>query len=319
MIPQFSFPVKLWQATIPSLKIVIFDRIYQNAVGLPHSILLSMTILILSGLLFIGALAAGLLGSLTGLGGGVVLIPLLTLLFKVDMHYAIGASLVSVIATSSGAAAAYVRDGISNIRLGMFLEVATTAGAVGGAYIATWLSTSVIAIVFGIVLIISAVLSFLKQDDNLLTGPGSKLTRILKLNGTYPTPQGKQSYTVKNVVGGFLTMNVAGVLSGLLGIGSGALKVLAMDSIMRTPFKVSTTTSNFMIGVTAAASAGIYLKRGYIDPGLSMPVMLGVLAGAFAGSRILTKTRVSTLKKVFAIVILLLAAEMIYNGINHKL
>jgi uncharacterized membrane protein YfcA len=278
-----------------------------------------MTILALSGLLFIGALAAGLLGSLTGLGGGVVLIPLLTLIFKVDMHYAIGASLVSVIATSSGAAAAYVRDGISNIRLGMFLEVATTAGAVCGAYLATWLSTSVIAIIFGIVLIVSAVLSFLKQDDNLLTGPGSKLTRVLKLNGTYPTPQGKQSYTVKNVVGGFLTMNVAGVLSGLLGIGSGALKVLAMDSIMRTPFKVSTTTSNFMIGVTAAASAGIYLKRGYIDPGLSMPVMLGVLVGAFAGSRILTKTKVSTLKKVFAIVILLLAAEMIYNGVNHKL
>lgn len=278
-----------------------------------------MTILLFSGLLFLGALTAGLLGSLTGLGGGVVLIPLLTLLFKVDMHYAIGASLVSVIATSSGAAAAYVRDGISNIRLGMFLEVATTAGAVCGAYLAAWLSTSVIAIVFGIVLIISAVLSFVKQEDNLLTGPGSKLTQVLKLNGTYPTPQGKQSYTVKNVVGGFLTMNVAGLLSGLLGIGSGALKVLAMDSIMRTPFKVSTTTSNFMIGVTAAASAGIYLRKGYIDPGLSMPVMLGVLAGAFAGSRILTKVKVSTLKKVFAIVILLLAAEMIYNGINHKL
>ena len=278
-----------------------------------------MTILILSGLLFIGALAAGLLGSLTGLGGGVVLIPLLTLLFKVDMHYAIGASLVSVIATSSGAAAAYVRDSISNIRLGMFLEVATTAGAVCGAYLATWLSTSVIAIVFGIVLIISAVLSFVKQEDNLLTGPGSKLTQVLKLNGTYPTPRGKQPYTVKNVIGGFLMMNVAGVLSGLLGIGSGALKVLAMDNIMRTPFKVSTTTSNFMIGVTAAASAGIYLRKGYIDPGLSMPVMLGVLTGAFAGSRILTKARVSTLKRVFAIVILLLAAEMIYNGVNHKL
>jgi hypothetical protein len=278
-----------------------------------------MTIFIFSGLLFIGALAAGLLGSLTGLGGGVVLIPLLTLLFKVDMHYAIGASLVSVIATSSGAAAAYVRDGISNIRLGMFLEVATTAGAVCGAFLATWLSTSIIAIVFGIVLIVSAVSSFLKQGDNLETDPGSKLTRMLKLNGAFPTPKGKQSYTVKNVVGGFLMMNVAGVLSGLLGIGSGALKVLAMDNIMRTPFKVSTTTSNFMIGVTAAASAGIYLKRGYIDPGLSMPVMLGVLAGAFAGSRILTKAKVPTLKKVFAVVILLLAAEMIYNGINHHI
>jgi uncharacterized membrane protein YfcA len=278
-----------------------------------------MTVLVFSALLFAGALVAGLLGSLTGLGGGVVLIPLLTLLFKVDIHYAIGASLVSVIATSSGAAAAYVREGISNIRLGMFLEVATTLGAVGGAFLATWLSTSVIAIVFGIVLIVSAVLSFLKRSDNLVTGAGSRLTRVLKLNGSYPGPQGQQAYTVKNVVGGFLMMNIAGVLSGLLGIGSGALKVLAMDNIMRTPFKVSTTTSNFMIGVTAAASAGIYLKRGYIDPGLSMPVMLGVLTGAFAGSRILTKARVSSLKQVFALVILLLAIEMIYNGIHHTI
>lgn len=278
-----------------------------------------MTVLLLSGLLFTGALIAGLLGSLTGLGGGVVLIPLLTLLFKVDIHYAIGASLVSVIATSSGAAAAYVRDGISNIRLGMFLEVATTVGAVVGASLATVLSTEVIAIVFGAVLIVSAVLSFLRHQDNLVHGSGSRLSRVLKLAGTYPTPEGPQPYTVKNVVGGFLLMNVAGVLSGLLGIGSGALKVLAMDNIMRTPFKVSTTTSNFMIGVTAAASAGIYLRKGYIDPGLSMPVMLGVLAGAFVGSRILNKTKVSRLKKIFAVVIGLLAVEMIYNGLHHTI
>ncbi|HXD78927.1 MAG TPA: sulfite exporter TauE/SafE family protein [Puia sp.] len=278
-----------------------------------------MTVLVLSGLLFAGAVFAGLLGSLTGLGGGVVLIPLLTLLFKVDIHYAIGASLVSVIATSSGAAAAYVRDGISNIRLGMFLEVATTIGAVVGASLSAVLSTEVIAIVFGGVLIVSAVLSFLRHQDNLVPGPGSRLVRALRLSGTYPTAEGRQAYTVRNVVGGFLLMNVAGILSGLLGIGSGALKVLAMDNIMRTPFKVSTTTSNFMIGVTAAASAGIYLKKGYIDPGLSMPVMLGVLAGAFAGSRILTKTRVSSLKKIFAVVIALLAIEMIYNGIHHTI
>jgi uncharacterized membrane protein YfcA len=278
-----------------------------------------MTVLLFSALIFTGALTAGLLGALTGLGGGVVLIPLLTLLFKVDIHYAIGASLVSVIATSSGAAAAYVREGISNIRLGMFLEVATTMGAVAGASLATHLSTAVIAIVFGGVLILSAVLSFFKTQDNLITGPGSRLTQLLKLGGTYPTPQGKQAYTVKNVIGGFLMMNVAGVLSGLLGIGSGALKVLAMDNIMRTPFKVSTTTSNFMIGVTAAASAGIYLRKGYIDPGLSMPVMLGVLGGAFMGSRILTKAKVPQLKKIFAVVIGLLATEMIYSGIHHTI
>src|SRR5580693_2752797 len=270
-------------------------------------------------LVAVGSFAAGLLGSLTGLGGGVVLVPLLTIFFHVDIRYAIGASLVSVIATSSGAAAAYVREGISNIRLGMFLEVATTLGAVGGAYLAAYLSTSVIAIVFGLVLIVSAVLSFFKRSDNLITGAGSPLTRMLKLNGSYPGPKGQQAYTVKNVVGGFLMMNVAGVLSGLLGIGSGALKVLAMDNIMRTPFKVSTTTSNFMIGVTAAASAGIYLKKGYIDPGLSMPVMLGVLTGAFMGSRILTRAKVPQLKKIFAAVIGLLAIEMIYNGIHHTI
>jgi uncharacterized membrane protein YfcA len=278
-----------------------------------------MTVLLFSGLTFAGALVAGLLGSLTGLGGGVVLIPLLTLLFKVDIHYAIGASLVSVIATSSGAAAAYVRDGISNIRLGMFLEVATTLGAVAGAFLATRLSTGLIAIVFGVVLVLSAFLSFFKTQDNLVTGTGGRLVRLLKLGSSYPVPGGRQAYTVKNLIGGFLIMNIAGILSGLLGIGSGALKVLAMDNIMRAPFKVSTTTSNFMIGVTAAASAGIYLQKGYIDPGLSMPVMLGVLAGAFAGSRILATARVPLLKKVFAAVILLLAVEMILNGIHHNI
>src|SRR6202522_3060041 len=148
-----------------------------------------MTILLFTGILFVSSLVAGLLGSLTGLGGGVVIIPLLTLVFKVDIHYAIGTSLISVIATSSGAAAAYVREGISNIRLGMFLEVATTVGAVAGASLATHLSTAAIAIVFGLVLILSAVLSFFKTQDNLVTGPGSRLTQWLKLAGSYPTPQ----------------------------------------------------------------------------------------------------------------------------------
>jgi uncharacterized membrane protein YfcA len=278
-----------------------------------------MTILIFTALLFAGALAAGLLGSLTGLGGGVVLIPLLTLVFKVNIQYAIGTSLISVIATSSGAAAAYVREGITNIRLGMFLELATTVGAIGGAWLATQLSTSFIAVVFGVILIISAIMSFAKLADPVSTGNGSMLSRYLRLNSSFPTPEGERPYLVKNVVGGFLMMNVAGLISGLLGIGSGALKVIAMDNIMRIPFKVSTTTSNFMIGVTAAASVGVYLKRGYIDPGLSMPVMLGVLLGAFIGSRLLTKAKTASLKILFALVILVLAAEMMYNGFTHKI
>ena len=278
-----------------------------------------MTILLFTGILFVGSLAAGLLGSLTGLGGGVVIIPLLTLVFRVDIHYAIGTSLISVIATSSGAAAAYVREGITNIRLGMFLELATTAGAIAGAWLATYLPTSVIAILFGAILIISAGLSFAKRADPVTTGAPGALSVKLRLNSSMPTPNGPRPYFVKNIVGGFVMMNIAGMISGLLGIGSGALKVIAMDNIMRIPFKVSTTTSNFMIGVTAAASVGIYLKRGYIDPGLSMPVMLGVLGGAFIGSKLLTATKTESLKIVFALVILVLAAEMIYNGVNHHI
>ena len=278
-----------------------------------------MTILVFTLILFLAALVAGLLGSLTGLGGGVVIIPLLTLVFKVDIHYAIGTSLISVIATSSGAAAAYVREGITNIRLGMFLELATTAGAIAGAWLSTYLPTEMIAILFGIVLIISAGLSFAQLADPVTHGPSGALAQKLRLNSTMPTPEGKAPYFVKNVVGGFFMMNIAGIISGLLGIGSGALKVIAMDNIMRIPFKVSTTTSNFMIGVTAAASVGVYLQRGYIDPGLSMPVMLGVLGGALVGTRVLTKARTPSLKIIFALVILVLAGEMIYNGITHKI
>jgi uncharacterized membrane protein YfcA len=278
-----------------------------------------MSVLLFSLILFLFAISAGLIGSLTGLGGGVVLIPVLTLLFKVDIHYAIGTSLISVIATSSGAAAAYVREGISNIRLGIFLELATTVGAITGAFIATYVATSVIAIIFGLVLIFSALLSLIRHEDHLIRGEGSYWARRLRLNNSYPTAEGDVSYGVKNIGAGFLMMNIAGIISGLLGIGSGALKVIAMDNIMRVPFKVSTTTSNFMIGVTAAASAGIYLKRGYIDPGLSMPVVLGVLAGAFIGTKILFAAKTSALKILFAIVIFVLAVEMIYNGATHKL
>ena len=278
-----------------------------------------MTIIVFSILLLAGSLIAGLLGSLTGLGGGVVLIPLLTLVFKVDIHYAIGTSLISVIATSSGAAAAYVKEGITNVRLGMFLELATTLGAVSGAFLSSYISTSIIAIIFGCVLIFSAITSFSKKEIPPETENKSKLAKKLRLNSSYPTNLGEQFYNVTNVGGGFITMNIAGIISGLLGIGSGALKVIAMDNIMRIPFKVSTTTSNFMIGVTAAASAGIYLKRGYIDPGLSMPVVLGVLIGAFLGSKILFKVKSSTLRIVFAFVILVLAFEMIYNGFTHQI
>jgi uncharacterized membrane protein YfcA len=262
----------------------------------------------------VGSLLAGFLGALTGLGGGVVIVPLLTIGFGVDIHYAIGASLVSVIATSSGAAAAYVREGYSNVRVGMFLEIATTFGALTGAFVAVLLNANEIAIVFGLVLIVSAILSARpRSEEDGGTAP-DPLAKRLRLDATYPTPDGPRYYHVRGVPLGFALMIVAGILSGLLGIGSGAFKVLAMDRVMRLPFKVSTTTSNFMIGVTAAASAGIYLSRGYIVPTIAMPVMLGVLAGSLLGTRVLVRARVPVLRIIFGVVIVLLAAQMIYKG-----
>jgi uncharacterized membrane protein YfcA len=266
-----------------------------------------------------GALAAGFLGSLTGLGGGVIIVPLLVLVFGVDIHYAIGASLISVIATSSGAAAAYVKEGYSNIRIGMFLEIATTVGALSGAFVAMVIAPSAIAVTFGLVLLISAYLSSRPQPEPTGNETPDPLATRLRLDGTYPTAHGKQTYHVRHVPAGFSLMFVAGVLSGLLGIGSGAFKVLALDQVMRLPFKVSTTTSNFMIGVTAAASAGIYLSLGYIDPGLAMPVMLGVLLGSFLGTRVLVRARVRLLRIVFSLVLVAVAVEMIYKGLTGGL
>jgi len=279
----------------------------------PHSIL---TLTILTGG---GSFVAGLVGAMTGLGGGVVLIPMLTLGFGVDIRYAIGASLVSVIATSSGAAAAYVREGYTNIRVGMFLEIATSLGAIGGAALATRIQPMWIGLVFGIVLLHAALTSLRPHSQDLGSATSrSALAQMLRLDSSYPTQDGMRSYRVQSVPTGFALMGVAGVLSGLLGIGSGAIKVLAMDRAMKLPFKVSTTTSNFMIGVTAAASAGVYLGKGYIDPGLSMPVMLCVLAGSMLGARLLTKAPTRQLRWLFGIVIAVLAVEMIYSSLTGR-
>ena len=275
-----------------------------------------MNTLDFTALVALGSFAAGLLGALTGLGGGVVIVPLLSLLFGVDIHYAIGAALVSVIATSSGAAAAYVREGYSNIRVGMFLEVATTIGALAGAALVLYLKVSVISVIFGVVLLYSAYASLSDHAPPSADAKPDRIASWLRMDSTYPTPNGLERYHVRGVPLGFALMFVAGVLSGLLGIGSGAVKVLAMDRAMKLPFKVSTTTSNFMIGVTAAAGAGIYLSRGYIDPGLAMPVMLGVLAGSLLGARILAGAKVRVLRLVFSGVIAVLAAEMIYSGLK---
>jgi len=277
---------------------------------MPHLNVLEFTLFV-----WLGSLSAGFLGALTGLGGGVVIVPLLALFFEVDIRYAIGASLVSVIATSSGAAAAYVKEGYTNVRIGMFLEVATTFGSLAGAFLAAQLPTASIAIVFGIVLLYSAYASSRVKPDLSENPQPDLIATYLRLNGSYPTPEGLQVYQIRRVPLGFSLMFLAGTLSGLLGIGSGAVKVLAMDQAMGLPFKVSTTTSNFMIGVTAAAGAGVYFSRGYIDPGLAMPVMLGVLLGSLVGARTLVHAQVHLLRRIFSLVILILAIEMIYQGI----
>jgi uncharacterized protein len=275
-----------------------------------------MAALTFAALIALGSVAAGLIGALTGMGGGVIIVPLLTLAFGVNMRYAAGASLVSVIATSSGAAASYVRDGFANMRIGILLEVATTLGAIAGAILAGHVSTGVIGIVFGIVLLYSAIRAFMPAPDGRAGGLPDPVAARLKLDGTFPTPDGPRPYSVSHVPLGFGLMSIAGILSGLLGVGSGAIKVLAMDRAMKLPFKVSTTTSNFMIGVTAAASAGIYVRHGYIDPVLATPVMLGALLGAVIGARLLRRFEVPLLRRIFAVVIAALAVEMIVRGVQ---
>ncbi len=268
-------------------------------------------------LVFAGSFVAGIVGALAGLGGGVVLVPLLTVGFGLDVRYAIGASIVSVIATSSGAAAAYVRDRITNLRIGMFLELATTTGAISGALAAAFVQPRILFIVFGIALALS-VLPLLRELGEELPGGvrDDALAARLRLAGSYPdaTLGRTVAYGVTRVPLGLVLMWLAGLLSGLLGIGSGTLKVLAMDVGMRLPMKVSTTTSNLMIGVTAAASAGIYFSRGDVLPVVAAPVALGVLAGAGVGTRLLVRMHSATLRKIFVPLLLAIAIEMLLRG-----
>ncbi|AYN01691.1 hypothetical protein SAMN05421796_102172 [Chryseobacterium piscicola] len=269
-------------------------------------------------ILFLGAISAGLLGSLTGLGGGVIIIPLLTLGFGVPMHYAIGASLISVIGTSSGAAVAFVKEGFTNMRIGMFLEIATTAGAIVGALVSGMLNPNTIGIIFASILLLTVILNLKGKPDHQEPRIKGSLEDKLKLYGTFPDKGILKSYSARNTVPGFFMMMFAGAMSGLLGIGSGALKVLAMDNMMRLPFKVSTTTSNFMIGVTAVASSLIYFQRGEIIPVIVAPVLVGVVVGSFIGSKTLMVSKTKKLKTFFAIVITILSVYMMYNGIRSN-
>ena len=264
---------------------------------------------------------AGVIGALAGVGGGILIIPALTILFGVDIRIAIGASIVSVIATSSGAAAAYVRDRLTNLRIGMFLELATTSGAVAGALLAAIVSPALLYVVLGIVLIFSALMQLTRLGEELAeTQPESALAQRLALGESYPDARlGEVAYSPRRIPLGFALMGLAGLVSGLLGIGSGALKVVAMDGAMRLPMKVSSATSNFMIGVTAAASAGIYIGRGDVDVRIASPVALGVLAGAFLGARLLNRLSNRHVRRIFVPVLAVIGIETALRGLGFGL
>ena len=284
--------------------------------------------------IFVASVVAGGVGSLLGLGGGVVVVPILTLALHLPIQYAIGASIISVIATSSGAAATYVRDRLTNLRVGMFLEIATTLGAISGAYIATILFGNALYIIFALVLLYSmyptvsrlirdraAVQSGARDAHHDVVVASDGLGTALHLDGAFYDPAARRvvTYGVRRVPVGFAIMYGAGIASGLLGIGGGVFKVLALDNAMGMPIKASSATSNFMIGATAAASAGIYFLRGDINPVIAGPVALGVLAGSVIGTRLLARLAGGTVRLVFAVVLALVALQMILRGFGVQL
>ncbi|HYB75351.1 MAG TPA: sulfite exporter TauE/SafE family protein [Nitrososphaerales archaeon] len=264
-------------------------------------------------IIFLISIIAGVFGSIVGLGGGVVVIPALTLLFGINIHFAIGASIVSIIGTSSGAASVYVKDKMTNLRVGMFLELATTSGAIFGAALAAYVDSSALELIFGSILLVTLVPTVMKIGENIPKSPELKgLSKKLALTGSYTERDGSVvAYNATRPKTGLFGMAIAGMLSGLLGIGSGAFKVISMDAAMKLPMKVSTTTSNFMIGVTAAASAGIYYARGDVNPLIVAPVALGILIGAALGARFLVRARNPTIRKIFVVVLAVVAVEMI--------
>lgn len=278
-----------------------------------------MTVLSFSILLLLFSFSAGLIGALTGLGGGIIVTPVLVLLFHINIHVAMGASLISVIATSSGTSALYLRDGFTNIRIGLFLETAAVIGAIIGALLIGLISKSLLAAIFSIVLLVSAYLTIARQESVEACPKSHPLALKLNLDGYYPLKKQMTHYTVQNAPLAWVIMGFAGILSGLLGIGSGTLKVLAMDQVLRIPYKVSTTTSNFMVGLTATASVGVYLANGYIYPQITFPVMIGVLLGAFSGAALLPHLHTKILRIIFSTALCFIALQMLYKTITGSL
>ena len=271
-------------------------------------------------LILIVAVVAGLVGAMSGMGGGVVLIPALTF-FGMDIKRAIAVSIVSVIATSSGSASAYVRDHITNLKVGMFLETFTMLGALAGASITVAAGRGVLFLLFGTVLLLSWIALWMQREEGWtpIRRP-DRLSRWLELEGRYYDRSiGREiQYRAGRAYLGGPLMFGAGLVAGLLGIGAGALKVLIHDLVMGLPPKVSTTTSNLIIGVTALAGTSVYLANGLIDPGLAAPVILGVTTGAFVGTRILVRLTNETVRRVFLCVLLVLAVEMLLRGLRGR-
>ncbi len=269
-------------------------------------------------ILLLIAVVAGFLGALLGLGGGIVVTPALTLLFHVDITYAIGASIVSIIATSSGSAAAFLKSRLTNVRVAIFLCVGTTLGAITGAYLSGVIEPTYLFIIFGALMLYSAVMMLRKLKPRASKqGREDPLAEKLQLNSDYRDNATGElvPYKVSGVFGGLGLMYLAGTMSGLLGVGSGALKVTAMDLFMRLPLKVSSATSNFMIGVTAAASAGVYFFRGTIDPKIAGPVALGVLIGATVGAQVMQRLDNRVIRIIFVPVLAFVAIQMILKGV----
>jgi hypothetical protein len=267
-------------------------------------------------LLFITSIFAGLLGSLLGLGGGIIIIPFLTLAYGIDIRYAIAASLISIVATSSGAAASYLRDSLTNLRLGVLLEIGTVTGAIVGFLLATYMKSQILFLLFGVFLLISA-LSMLRNREEHISTKNHPWADRLQLDSAFPDGRGGQiAYKIEQVPWGLFLMFGAGILSALLGIGSGILKVLAMDGVMKLPIKVSSATSNFMIGVTASASAGAYFLRGDVRPEIAAPVSVGIIIGSFLGAKLMMKIPAKLIRKIFVVVLAIVSIQMIVKGLR---
>jgi uncharacterized membrane protein YfcA len=258
---------------------------------------------------------AGFLGSILGLGGGVVIVPVLTLIFGVDIRYAVAASLISIIATSSGAAASFLKDHLTNVRLAILLEIGTVFGAMTGFLLASRLKSSALFLCFGFFLLFSAIMMF-RQKKDPRAEKNHPWSEKLGLHSKYPEKDEWIHYQVASVPFGLVVMYVAGVFSAILGIGSGIFKMLAMDGAMKIPMKVSAATSNFMIGVTASASAGAYFLRGDIKPEIASPVALGILVGAWIGAKVMPKLNASAIRKIFIVAMVIVAVQMIMKGLK---